>query len=74
MSQLPPRRRPNRTPSLYAGRTTCLRCDDVFESWDRRQNRLCEHCRAALAAEPSDEPSHHMPKSKRRPRDWGDVF
>jgi hypothetical protein len=35
MSQSPPKRNP------YAGLTTCLRCNREFQSWDRRQNRLC---------------------------------
>jgi hypothetical protein len=56
-------------PSAYAGPTTCLRCDKVFESWDRRQNRLCQTCRETIAAEPSDEPSHSVPKRKGRPHD-----
>jgi hypothetical protein len=76
MSQQPPRRRRRRQNpkrSSYAGLTTCLRCDDVFESWDRRQNRLCERCRAAIAAEPSGEPLHSMPKGKGRSRDAGEV-
>jgi hypothetical protein len=60
-------------PTAYAGPTTCLRCDATFESWDRRQNRLCERCRAAIAAEPSDEPSHPVLKGKGRSRDLGDV-
>jgi hypothetical protein len=62
---------PNPTP--YAGLTTCLRCDTVFKSWDRRQNRLCERCRQAIAAESSEEPSHPMPKGKGRFREAGDV-
>jgi hypothetical protein len=50
--------------TVYAGFTTCLRCDIVFESWDRRQNRLCEACRQAIEEQPSDEPSHtiHQPR------------
>lgn len=49
------RRKPLGT--VYAGLTTCLRCDHVFESWDRRQNRLCDTCLLAMAEDPSDEPS-----------------
>jgi hypothetical protein len=65
------RKAPKHSPN--AGPTTCLRCDAVFKSWDRRQNRLCERCRAAIAAEPSDEPSHPMPQGKGRFRDSRDV-
>jgi predicted nucleic acid-binding Zn-ribbon protein len=50
-------REPPPKPSPYAGRTTCLRCDRAFESWDRRQNRLCPNCRDYLREEPSDEPA-----------------
>jgi hypothetical protein len=52
---------------MYTGPTTCLRCDTVFESWDRRQNRLCESCREAIEIEPSDELSYplHTPKRHR---------
>jgi hypothetical protein len=66
------RRRTPPTPSPYAGSTTCLRCDARFESWDRRQNRLCEPCHAALAVEPSEEPSYPIPKGRRRPREGGE--
>jgi hypothetical protein len=63
MSQHAPRRRePPAKPNAYAGPTTCLRCDGVFESWDRRQNRLCPRCRAAIAAEPTHETLHRLPK------------
>jgi hypothetical protein len=44
-----------------AGRTTCLRCEQPFRSWDRRRNRLCPRCRQALSARPSDEPRHRLP-------------
>lgn len=27
------------------GKCRCLRCDREFYSWDKRHNRLCEHCR-----------------------------
>jgi hypothetical protein len=72
MGQRPGHRRPK--PSAhhpYAGPTTCLRCDDVFESWDRRQNRLCLRCREAINAEPSEEPRHPFrpPTPRRRTSD-----
>jgi hypothetical protein len=50
----------------YAGRTTCLRCDQLFHSWDRRQNRLCPRCRQALTTQPSDEDSHRV-STRRHP-------
>jgi hypothetical protein len=55
-------------PTPYAGRTVCLRCDDVFESWDRRQNRLCPQCQQAIAVQPSDEPTYRPLKPRRRLR------
>jgi hypothetical protein len=67
MSRRPPRRR--RKPpkaTVYAGPITCLRCDDVFESWDRRQNRLCPRCQQAIEEQPSDEPSYPLPTPRRR--------
>jgi hypothetical protein len=68
MDRQPPRRREKPPkPTRYAGLVTCLRCDTVFESWDRRQNRLCDACRLAIAAQPSDEPSYTIPTSPRRP-------
>ena len=69
MSRQPPRRRekpPKRT--RYAGPTSCLRCDTVFESWDRRQNRLCLSCRHMIEAQPSDEPSYTLSRSRHLPR------
>jgi hypothetical protein len=66
--QPPPRRDPPPQRRSYAGLTTCLRCDTLFYSWDRRQNRLCEPCRQATKAHPSDEPVHPLPKSRHRPR------
>jgi hypothetical protein len=69
MSRRPPRRweKPP-TPTAYAGLTTCLRCDVVFMSWDRRQNRLCEGCRDTMAQEPSEELPYRIPKRRgRRP-------
>ena len=59
MRQKPPKR------TLYAGPTTCLRCDAEFESWDRRQNRLCPRCRQAIVEQPSEEPPYFLPRSKR---------
>jgi hypothetical protein len=49
----------------YAGRTTCLRCDQSFRSWDRRHNRLCPRCRQLLAAQPSEETTHAAPTGRR---------
>jgi predicted amidophosphoribosyltransferase len=51
-----------------AGPTTCLRCDRAFQSWDRRQNRLCPRCKHELDQEPSPEPSHDLPTPIRRSR------
>jgi hypothetical protein len=60
MGQNPGFRRPKPSkPSPYAGPTTCLRCEKTFESWDRRQNRLCLRCRETIDREPSEEP--HLP-------------
>jgi hypothetical protein len=56
-------------PTLYAGPTTCLRCDQEFQSWDRRQNRVCPHCRNELAQEPSDEPQYRLFKRRPSPTD-----
>jgi predicted amidophosphoribosyltransferase len=52
--------------SPYAGPTTCLRCDKTFESWDRRQNRLCPNCRETIEEQPSDEPSYPVLIPNRR--------
>jgi hypothetical protein len=30
--------------SLYAGTRPCIRCDESFESWDKRKNQLCQKC------------------------------
>jgi hypothetical protein len=49
----------------YAGCTTCLRCDQLFRSWDRRHNRLCPRCRQVLHTLPSDEDSHRVPTRRR---------
>ena len=67
MGQRPARRRQKPTLTSYAGLITCLRCDNVFESWDRRQNRLCDACRQVLEQQPSDEPAHSIAKSRRLP-------
>jgi predicted amidophosphoribosyltransferase len=56
----------------YAGPTTCLRCDEVFESWDRRQNRLCPRCREAIDQQPSDKPRYSFPRPLRRLREVDD--
>jgi hypothetical protein len=69
MSQRPGHgRQKPKNSTAYAGLTTCLRCDIVFESWDRRQNRLCDACRQAIAEQPSEEPSHAIHKPRRQPR------
>jgi predicted amidophosphoribosyltransferase len=52
-------------PTRYAGPTLCLRCDREFQSWDRRQNRLCPHCLQAIKEEASDEPSYSLPPMRR---------
>jgi hypothetical protein len=62
------RRQKSQKPTVYAGLTTCLRCDCVFESWDRRHNRLCPSCRQAIEVEPSDEPLYSLPKPRQYPR------
>jgi hypothetical protein len=49
----------------YAGPTTCLRCDQPFQSWDRRYNRLCPRCRQLLTTQPSDEVRHAVPTRRR---------
>jgi hypothetical protein len=72
MGQRPGRRKqkPPR-PTAYASLIPCLRCDQPFESWDRRQNRLCEACRQAITEQPSEEPSHtiHQPRHLPHGRD-----
>jgi hypothetical protein len=42
-----------------AGPTTCLRCDQTFWSWDRRQNRLCPSCLQAIKEAVSVQRVHH---------------
>jgi hypothetical protein len=49
----------------YAGPTTCLRCAQRFQSWDRRHNRLCPRCRQILTTQPSDEATYRV-LSRRR--------
>ena len=69
MGQCPGHRRKTRSaPGPYAGPSTCLRCDRTFQSWDRRQNRLCPPCREALEQEPSEEPTCALPPPVRRAR------
>ena len=47
-------------PSPYAGPVICLRCDKGFESWDRRQNKLCPRCREYIEGQPSAEPLYQV--------------
>jgi predicted amidophosphoribosyltransferase len=71
MSHKRPRKGPHRRApkdSPYAGDAACLRCDREFQSWDRRQNRLCPRCKNDLDQEPSPEPSHDLPTPIRRSR------
>jgi hypothetical protein len=65
------RRAPKGSP--YAGPATCLRCEKTFQSWDRRQNRLCLICRETIDREPSEEPRlpFHPPPRRGRNRDDG---
>jgi hypothetical protein len=60
MSQRPGCRRQKFTPTAYTGPTSCLRCDKQFQSWDRRQNRLCDVCRQTIAEQPYDEPAYFI--------------
>ena len=53
----------------YAGPTTCLRCEQRFQSWDRRHNRLCPSCRRVLHTQPSDEVRYGAPTRRRRTPD-----
>jgi hypothetical protein len=73
MSQRPGHGRHKPTPTTYAGLTACLRCDDVFESWDRRQNRLCNACRQAIEEQPSEEPFQTIHEPRRRPQGFADL-
>jgi hypothetical protein len=67
-----PRQKPPK-PTSYAGPTTCLRCDALFNSWDRRQNRLCPQCQNAIKAHPSGEPVYFIATSKHRLHRADDV-
>jgi len=49
----------------YAGPTTCLHCEQRFESWDRRHNRLCQRCRQLFNTQPSDENRYRTPSRRR---------
>jgi hypothetical protein len=72
MNRQPPRRHetpPTRNP--YMGPITCLRCDRMFLSWDRRQNRLCPGCHEAIAEEPSEEPTYDVSPRRFGRRDEG---
>jgi predicted amidophosphoribosyltransferase len=69
MGQRPGQRRQKPSePNPYAGRTICLRCDQAFQSWDRRHNRLCPRCRNELLQEPSEEPRYPFRPPTHRPR------
>jgi hypothetical protein len=63
----PHRKTPKHGP--YAGPVTCLRCDKEFQSWDRRQNRLCTPCLDAIAEGASEEPSYQLSPPRPRNRD-----
>jgi predicted amidophosphoribosyltransferase len=67
MGQRPERGRRKPTPTSYAGRIPCLRCDKPFESWDRRQNRLCDACGQAIEEQPSEEPPYLIPEPRHLP-------
>ena len=68
MSQQPVRgHRQKPTPTEDAGPTTCLRCDEIFQSWDRRQNRLCRRCRQVIDTQSSEEVSQVIEMPRRRP-------
>ncbi len=32
-------------PPIEPGMVKCLRCDAMFESWDKRNNRVCDECK-----------------------------
>ncbi len=65
-----PRKLPRRrTYSPYAGPTTCLRCDERFDSWDVRQNRLCPRCHQALDEQVPEDPPYQVLKPRRWVRD-----
>ena len=39
-------RRSEGLPNIEPGIVKCLRCDNEFESWDKRNNRVCDECKA----------------------------
>lgn len=39
-------RRREGLPIIEPGIMKCLRCDGEFESWDKRNNRICEACKS----------------------------
>ena len=39
-------RRSEGLPNIEPGIVKCLRCDNEFESWDKRNNRVCNECKA----------------------------
>ena len=39
-------RRSEGLPDIEPGVVKCLRCDNEFESWDKRNNRVCNECKA----------------------------
>ena len=49
----------------YAGPTTCLRCEQRFQSWDRRHNRLCQRCRQLLPWVRTKPDDFHAPTRRR---------
>jgi len=62
-------------PNRYRGPAVCLRCGKTFESWDRRQNRLCPRCQMEIDREPSEEPRVHFrpPTRQWRSPDYGEL-
>jgi hypothetical protein len=54
-------------PTAYVDLIPCLRCNTPFESWDRRQNRLCDACRQAIEEQPSEEPPYLIPEPRHLP-------
>lgn len=56
-------------------RLPCLRCDRMFTSWDRRQNRLCPTCINLFRKAPehhNDAETHmvHLPNWVKDARAW----
>lgn len=35
----------NDLPPIEPATVKCLRCDQPFESWDKRNNRICDECK-----------------------------